>query len=479
LGEGLDWIRRQKPAPQYTIVHDPDTEIVKSAHEIGGINVRDADLRGLVILEQQRVGPTPEVGDDKLRNLELRSGFAASVVSAGDLLVGVTNRVDVLAPGLTPGAGVLEKLHLKELDQKSGWMTFELPDGADREKIYEELQAHPDIKSFDPELIFWKSTVQRLPERGNLRSSIEDIFAAISFSDALKAQLRYDENVRVAVVDGGIDHRNVLFQDTPIEYFDSFRSNQPNPPRRTIVNPHGTRCAGILAAVAPALGLCSGVHLVDCHSVHSTTGAPDELAYSTHMWRTFEWLLEQPGVRVVNISLSMPPHARVTQALEQLARNGGGGQGVVICAASGNSGGGVAYPARIEEIILAVGGCDLTGAPIVPASGLGWANGQGSALDLLAPAIAVPTADLSTNLPHSSGWTHFDRTSCATPIVSSVAAMCFATNPSLDADSVRRILRMTAGDGSTGEIRQWSDERGFGSVHAARAIEAASQSRIV
>ncbi|TFU27438.1 S8 family peptidase [Thermus tengchongensis] len=162
------------------------------------------------------------------------------------------------------------------------------------------------------------------------------------------------------------------------------------------------------------------------------------------------------GVRVVNISLRTDAYDRLLDAELAQAR----AQGMVIVAAAGNytSGGPVVFPASSPSA-LAVGAVDQNRRRAS-------FSACGPELDLVAPGVGVLVA-----VP-SGGYTWFEGTSFASPIVAGVAALYMSRYASErkewpTPDQVYTCLTQTAEDlGPAGK----DDEYGFGLVRADRVL---------
>ena len=440
MGEGLDWFLSQSASEDFLLLSS------------GTQNLADGPLDGAREIQPYRTVSNQDVileGVDPPLRDKLQSDFPylqselARVVEVDGLYVGLSSLVDLhlstSAVEFVPPEGV----ELLESDDTSNWASARIKPTADREAVYGELLAHNEIVEFDPEFIFWeKPDLFAQTRLHSTHSNSDSILQTIRWDWELISKINFSQDVAVAIIDSGIDQENPLFQDTNIEYFDSHRWRTESPERRTIRNPHGTRCAGVISARQPALGLCSGLQLIDCHAWHSGSGAPGEISYSTHIWRTLKWLRGKTNVRAVNISLRMPPHSRISRELQALATFGGNGLGVVICAASGNNGGSVAYPARLPDVTIAVGGCNSNGHIVTESLGLGWATAVGPALDILAPSISIPTTDMLA-ASTVGRTTNFNKTSAATPIATSVSALCVLANPLLHGKDIRSLIRDT------------------------------------
>ena len=224
-------------------------------------------------------------------------------------------------------------------------------------------------------------------------------------------------NVRVAILDTGIDYNHVEMQgmvdiDSGINFSnsgdeDDFMDRQN----------HGTHVAGIVGAKANngrgVVGVMWDVELLPV-KVLNDYGSGSE-------WSIAEGILHAAGLReespippadVINMSLGM--HSDQTPELMEDAVKKAANEGVVIVAASGNSGEeGIAYPAKFEDII-AVGALSEndSGPPQ-----LANYSSYGAEQDITAPGSDIWSTVPGDNIYAMSG------TSMAAPQVAGLAGL--------------------------------------------------------
>ena len=110
-----------------------------------------------------------------------------------------------------------------------------------------------------------------------------------------------------------------------------------------------------------------------------------------------------------------------------------------------------------------------------------WGSCYGSALDVVAPGVRIPTTTSDGNYR-----TDFNGTSSACPHVAGVAALVLSVNPNLTALQVRNVIESTAQkiggynyQGVSGRANgTWHEEMGYGLVDAYAAVRAASAATI-
>lgn len=281
--------------------------------------------------------------------------------------------------------------------------------------------------------------------------------------------------VTVAIVDKGIDHSHPdISANIHALSYDAKQNITPN----TIVSNHGTSLAGIVGAIANNNAYIAGVapssKIMDIrHSLLPGVTTSSELASGI----SYAW---QNGADVINCSwgsfdgpdgsnyLNTPILNNAISNALTLGRNG---RGSVVVMASGNTDDNsfsMAYPAKHDERVLAVGSVGQSGYRA-------WGSGYGSRLDIVAPG-----EDIWSTTPGSSIECH-SGTSVATPHVSGLAALILSANPNLTREEVVRLIELTAKKISPGGSYTyyqtqnryngtWNQEMGYGLIDAAAAV---------
>lgn len=168
------------------------------------------------------------------------------------------------------------------------------------------------------------------------------------------------------------------------------------------------------------------------------------------------------GANVINCSWG----GNVYNYTEELIVNRAYSQGVVIVAAVGNDGKNLdnspTYPAAYTNVI-AVGATDQSDVKAT------FSN-YGGIVDVMAPGV-----DIYSSLPTAlNGYGTLSGTSMAAPIVSSMAAMILALDPSMSPDDVRNVLKLSADNiYSVGGNSAYTDKLGAGRVNAYKAADMA------
>ena len=254
--------------------------------------------------------------------------------------------------------------------------------------------------------------------------------------------------VTVAVLDSGIDdtHPDLAGRLLPVaDLVEDGRTGDPFG--------HGTRIAGIIAAVmdgAGIAGVASDVRILPIR-VLAADGEGDQSRTARGI-RT----AVAAGAQVINLSLSSQTESAAQADAIRYALE----QGVTVVAAAGNrreEGSPTVYPAAYPGVI----GVSSVGRGL---GASGFAS-RGDFIDLVAPGQRVLTTEAG------GGWGREDGTSIAAAFVTAGAALVRAANPTLDRAQIEGILLATARDlGPEGR----DDAFGHGLLRVDRAVRAAA-----
>lgn len=215
-----------------------------------------------------------------------------------------------------------------------------------------------------------------------------------------------EEPVTLGMIDSGIDaaHPAFVASRAQIHQRDFVDAAVARPPA------HGTAVAGLLigrddseqsgAVLRPLLPAATLYSASVFHEQESAQGAT-----VMRVLAALDWLLQQPDVKVINMSLAGPPNRLLARALTAATA-----RGRVVVAAVGNDGpyGPVRYPAAYDEAI----GVTAVGRD---AQVFRFAN-QGTHVDYSALGVDVPTARGDGGFGTESG------TSLAAPVVAAFIA---------------------------------------------------------
>lgn len=298
------------------------------------------------------------------------------------------------------------------------------------------------------------------------------------------------ESVRVAVVDSGVaaghpDLEAIVSPDGRDFTNGGARAIPTGLAIDDVSARHGTHVTGLIAAIGNnGTGISGvafngfargGVEALPVVMLRNDSGTVSDLVagilYAAGLDSGRGIPATRPA-RVINLSLGASSLPAADDLLLQAAVRSAASTGALLVAAAGNGSGsprlgrlgGIDLPAVYPEV-MAIGSVDRDLVRSV-------FSDYGNELDLVAPG-AEDSGGSTIGLVStwtSAGYSEEAGTSMATPLVSGVAALMWAVNPSLTAGDVRGILRDTADDlGPAG----WDVEYGAGLLDADAALRAA------
>ena len=294
------------------------------------------------------------------------------------------------------------------------------------------------------------------------------------------------ENIRVAVIDEGVDLTHVDLYDNMLPGYDCTDGNRgginggyadasfPNKADR-----HGTYCAGIIAAVNNNIG-CVGV-------AYNSKIIPIRKAYSLfnkkkreHHWyskvswniKAFRYAINTSHADVISNSWSYEEQTTIlNKEIKEAVNKGRDKKGcIVVCASGNDSKDTINYPSSNIHTI-SVGNINETGIRKTTSN-------YGERLDVVAPGTLIWTTDIHDQYDNPSG------TSMACPFVAGIAALMLSVNPDLTWSQVRSIIRKTAykltrySFNTTYSDGTWNEEVGYGLVNAYEAVKEARRQYI-
>lgn len=256
--------------------------------------------------------------------------------------------------------------------------------------------------------------------------------------DLLYAESLGDPDVRVAVLDSGIqlDHPDLVGSWVdPFDAYDGDDDPSPNPGEycndgsQAMCDDHGTAVAGIIAARAnngeAIVGLCPECTLVPVKLLGEGGGG------ISRDINAFDHAIAA-DVAVINNSWgfveAIPVPAPLAEVIRRAATEPRDGLGAVVVFAAGNDDRVIrGDEMQAMEEVLCVSATDRYGLPTA------YTN-SGASVDVSAPSATV-------TLNGQGGLnTTFGGTSAAAPVVSGLAAWVLSVEPSLSADEVRQMM---------------------------------------
>ncbi len=221
------------------------------------------------------------------------------------------------------------------------------------------------------------------------------------------------KNVKVAVIDSGIDVHNDLNTKKWIDFSDTVKGYKP-----VDNNGHGTQMAGVISAQKNGYGMIGISYDADVYSVKILD--KDNEAYISSVIKGIEWCIDN-NVDIINMSFGLDEYSEILHSVIKKAYN----EGILLVAASGNDNR-MQYPARFKEV-LSVGGVDKD------LNRTYYSTETNS--DVYAPAEDCQTTGFVGSFAKSSG------TSIAAAHVSGVAAAVKSIDISMTNKKLMKILK--------------------------------------
>lgn len=280
-------------------------------------------------------------------------------------------------------------------------------------------------------------------------------------------------SVVVCVLDEGCDlaHPDLVFSEPGINLGTMSGDGSPT-------GPHGTACAGIVAAI---FGNTAGVAGLagDCQVM--------PLAFSA--WTDVEVAAginyaADHGARVISMSFGWNAWdpAIIDPAIQHAAD-----LDVVMCVATHNQDSlGITYPAT-NPLVMACGASDQVDnrkTSTSPDGEFWWGSNYGPQMSVVAPGVLIPTTDQlgADGYDATADYiANFNGTSSATPLVAGLAALIRSVYPALTSAQVRGTIERSAekvgaiayADTAGYANGSWNQEMGYGRINAYRALDLA------
>ncbi|MBO7577806.1 MAG: S8 family serine peptidase [Prevotella sp.] len=270
------------------------------------------------------------------------------------------------------------------------------------------------------------------------------------------------KNVNIAILDTGIEmtHMDLASNISSLSYD---TETMTSPSHVYDDDGHGTKCAGIAAAIKDnglqITGVAPEATIISISNKMDTTTCSRIKRAHGITWAYLN------GADVISNSWgSSTHHDVIDEAIYNAFIYGRHGKGCVIVFSAGNDNSNhINYPANCNDTILVVGAIDSTGvrAPF---------SNYGTELDLVAPGV-----DVFTTFPNNQTWKD-SGTSMACPHVAGVAALVLQRNSELTVSQVNSIICSNAKkipDGYfvvTKPDGSWNNQYGYGLVDAYNAV---------
>jgi subtilisin family serine protease len=314
---------------------------------------------------------------------------------------------------------------------------FRITDRRSVETVSREFAAEAGVRSVQPNFRYLLQEAKTVPGEGD---PAQYALPKLRLPEA--HVLSRGAQVRIAVIDSGIDVRHPELAGSIAETFDALASREG-------AHVHGTGIAGAIVAHAQLMGAAPAAQLLAIRAFgQSPKGAESN---SFVILKALDYAAMH-GAQIVNMSFAGPKDALIERGIAATAT-----RGIAMIAAAGNAGAKSPplYPAANPNVI-AVSATDAEDR-------LFAASNRGSYIALAAPGVDIFLPAPDDKYQMTSG------TSFSAAFVSGVAALVLARNPALRSEELRAILMKTAHDlGSPGR----DDLFGAGEADAYAAVQA-------
>src|SRR5581483_7163686 len=282
--------------------------------------------------------------------------------------------------------------------------------------------------------------------------------------------------IKIAVIDEGVTASHTEFAGKVLTGYNALNGSSNTAPKAN--DYHSTAVAGVAAANSNNSSGISGVCWF-CQILPVKVAERDSqgnwTATSASLSSGIDWSW-QHGADVLNNSWTMTAFSdSVLTAIVNARTVGRNNKGSTIIFATGNENKNVVpFPASLNSYVVAVGASNWCDARKTPSNDLcnnretTWGSNYGSALDLVAPGLAIFTT-CNGNACTNGTYGYLSGTSLAAPFVSGTVGLLYSLNPNLTPNQVQQALQTGAKDiGVAGK----DTETGYGRLDAFRAIAA-------
>jgi hypothetical protein len=314
---------------------------------------------------------------------------------------------------------------------------FRITDRRSVDIVSRELSAEASIRSVQPN---YRYLLQQ--QKSALKEGDPSQYALAKLRLPEAHTLAHGTNVRVAVIDSGIDSHHPELANSIVDSFDALGSSEGP-------HVHGTGIAGAIAAHARLMGGAPKAGLIAIRAF----GATQSNSYV--ILKALDYAAGRDAghnAEIINMSFAGPKDPLIERGVDAVAA-----KGIIMVAAAGNAGikSPPLYPAANPNVI-AVSATDAD-------DHLFNASNRGAYITVAAPGVDIflPAPDGKYQI--TSG------TSFSAAYVTALAALMIERNPALRPEELRAMLTKTARDiGSPGR----DDQFGAGEADAFAAVKA-------
>jgi thermitase len=351
---------------------------------------------------------------------------------------------------------------IADMYYKSGLVEYAEPE------IVQHMQAQWNIPPNDP-MINSQWIINNTGQQNGVSGVGPKILEAIRW--IRDKQIPVDEKIIVAVLDEGVDvdHEDFKKPGLFVNGFSVFPDNNPKP-KSGFKHSHGTRVAGIIASTwdngRGVVGVNPYCKLMPGRIYYHDNGI-DQIKMADGIRRAAD-----NRANVINLSWKLQYSATIEDAIQHAIL-----KGCIVCASSGNylkvnDDKSVVFPGKLDQVLTVAAHdnvgrwINLNNAP----KNYKFGSCFGREVDISAPGLYMATTLMAPG--------HYDHgffgTSAACAVVSGIAALVWAINPTLRADEVKSILFTTANRPPTsGSSMEFFEKMGHGMVDALAAVKMA------
>jgi subtilisin family serine protease len=286
-----------------------------------------------------------------------------------------------------------------------------------------------------------------------------------------------DEQVRIAILDEGVDTRHPDLRHAIVAGFDSADGDEFQEPNAW--DGHGTACAG-LAAAMPSIpegmrGIGGGCGIMAVRIAYSSEPGGPWVTTNSGIAKSVDWSWKNGADVLSNSWGGGAPSNAIVSAFTRARRHGRGGKGCVLVAAAGNNAGPVSFPASLDGIIAVSATNEFDEFKTKSSrDGENWGSNFGPEICLGAPGVHNFTTDITGASGYNGGGNYYDRfngTSSATPLVAGACALLISAKPDAHEREIRDALEQSADKvGNKAYVNGRNDQLGYGRLNVLRAL---------
>ena len=316
--------------------------------------------------------------------------------------------------------------------------------------------------------------------------------------------IEVDTNTKVAIMDTGVasDHEDLTNMDVGWDALDNKDGGYPDTNVSDTVD-HGTKCAGISAAVGNETGMSGVCPWCGIYPVRWQKGHGSTSHYPSEMLGVYERYVADPDITTINCSFGPSSSNGVVyiypdeiEAIRSFMQHGRGGKGGVVVYSSGNENVDSSYNRLLEyDFKFERNGVQVTDRVVTVNASTAWDtradySNYGYASTVIAPSLsyyprtyvigmATTTIPRYGDYPSDNGnyTLRFSGTSAAAPVVSGIFGVIFSINPDLTLEDALDILKRSS-DKIYPETGLWKNgfsvKFGYGRVNLEKAARLAA-----